>query len=46
MSDINKIFDDFLEGTVNLNPTRFEKIEKAEETLSKFIKESDTFKDL
>ena len=46
MSDINKIFEDFLENTVNLNPSRFEKVEKAEEILGKFIEESDTFKDL
>lgn len=46
MSDINKIFADFLENTVNLNASRFEKVEKAEETLSKFVKENDPFKDL
>ncbi|MEX2405084.1 MAG: hypothetical protein WD579_00610 [Candidatus Paceibacterota bacterium] len=46
MSNINKIFEDFLENTVNLNSSRFEKVEKAEETLSKFVKESETFKDL
>ncbi len=46
MADINKIFEGFLENTVNLNPPRFEKVEKAEDTLSEFVKNSDTFKDL
>lgn len=46
MSDINKVFEDFLENTVNLNASRFEKIEKAREVLGAFIEESETFKDL
>jgi len=46
MIDINKIFDNFLENTVNLNTDRYKRVVKADETLSKFIKNSDTFKDL
>lgn len=46
MSDINKVFEDFLENTVNLNASRFEKIEKAQDVLGDFIKASDTFKDM
>jgi Second Messenger Oligonucleotide or Dinucleotide Synthetase domain len=46
MSDINKVFEDFLENTVNLNASRFDKIEKAREVLGTFIEASEMFKDL
>lgn len=46
MTDINKIFADFLENTVNLNPDRFNRVESAERVLGEFIANSDAFKDL